>query len=601
LSTTLPLRCLLFLATALVPTLVVEHMANYAVQPGERRWIQGVNANTGQEAFTVAPAGGGVWTMVYADGLLRVVRAGNWRRVTKTPTADVVYERFVAGFLTPPALLESIRAESDAAIQLWNDGQLELEVVVCPTVFVPNFGAGQGAVGAAPRRRNAVIHQLMRAPTALWKATTVFSDHLVVRAGALLLMVMGGARGTQSAGRKLGLFSLLSAVTTSSVETLEWVEQVRTDVKERFEAVKTYLAMDSDDLWDFCWIGLGVAILLGMWFTKSGPPAAAPPAAAFAPAPRPPNPPGPRPAQRQTSFADDQVIQDLLAEQRKLTRTVLDLQSQLASGSPGDAAAGAFVAGATDPRRDEVPEASPSLGYEKMIERLDKMEAMMRADSGRTTGVAATLPGLPGPVVGSAGAVENAGAVEDLIMELERASTQVHGAFLRQLRRYRDVSPWPMPSGFRSRLAAPYLSQVYRNGTAGVQYAQRWIQTHGLERCVPAQELLSIMEAVDDAITVDEKDVINSVSFEKLCRRAYGLERAYEDCAKESDWRRPENSKSWKTKVKWDLCDRYDLRGMSQRGTRIPLADKEARGEMETEAAFNKYYQKVTESAAARD
>ena len=62
------------------------------------------------------------------------------------------------------------------------------------------------------------------------------------------------------------------------------------------------------------------------------------------------------------------------------------------------------------------------------------------------------------------------------------------------------------------------------------------------------------MEAVDDSIFSDNLDVINSVAFEKLVRRAYGLERAYENCWKIEDWRRPDGKKNWTSKVQWDLC-----------------------------------------------
>ena len=187
---------------------------------------------------------------------------------------------------------------------------------------------------------------------------------------------------------------------------------------------------------------------------------------------------------------------------------------------------------------------------------------------------------------------------EELIAELERASANVHQAFLRQLRRFRQVDPWPMPAGFKKRLAAPYLAQVYKGGTSGVEYARRWISAHKLEKCSPAQEMYSIMEAIDDSLVTDDRDVINSVAFEKLTRRAYGLERAYENCWSEEDWRRPESAKgkTWKSKVQWDLCDQYDVRNLALKATRVSAADQEARENMEKETAYNKYYMKLAES-----
>ena len=94
------------------------------------------------------------------------------------------------------------------------------------------------------------------------------------------------------------------------------------------------------------------------------------------------------------------------------------------------------------------------------------------------------------------------------------------------------------------------MADVYRTGTASSN-ARAWIRDHELQKNVPAQEMLSIMEAVDDSILVDERDVINSVAFEKLVRKAYGLERAFEDVHREVDWKRPDGKKNWVSKVKW--------------------------------------------------
>ena len=104
------------------------------------------------------------------------------------------------------------------------------------------------------------------------------------------------------------------------------------------------------------------------------------------------------------------------------------------------------------------------------------------------------------------------------------------------------------------------------------------------------------MEAIDDAVIREEHDVINSPSFEKLVRRGYGLEKAFEDVQREEDWRRPAGKKLWQSKVKWDLCDRYDLRNANKLGTRIADADGEAKRAMERDAAFHKWYSKAQEA-----
>ena len=143
---------------------------------------------------------------------------------------------------------------------------------------------------------------------------------------------------------------------------------------------------------------------------------------------------------------------------------------------------------------------------------------------------------------------------------------------MEQLSRSREIlsSEWPMPPGYTRRLAPTCLADVYRTGTA-VAYAKQWIREHELQQNVPAQEMISIMEEVDDSVLMDQKDVINSLAFEKLVRRAYGLERAFEDVHKESDWKRPDGKKTWTSKVKWDLCDRYDMRDLNMKAVRVTV------------------------------
>ena len=104
------------------------------------------------------------------------------------------------------------------------------------------------------------------------------------------------------------------------------------------------------------------------------------------------------------------------------------------------------------------------------------------------------------------------------------------------------------------------------------------------------------MEAVDNSILQDDRDVINSVAFEKLVRRAYGLERAFEDIEKEADWKR-QDKKNWVSKVKWDLYDRYDMRNQNMRSARVAAVDEEAKQAMERDAAFHKWYAKSSEAA----
>ena len=47
--------------------------------------------------------------------------------------------------------------------------------------------------------------------------------------------------------------------------------------------------------------------------------------------------------------------------------------------------------------------------------------------------------------------------------------------------------------------------------------------------------------------------------------------------------------------MKWDLYDRYDVRGALGGGPRVQVADEAARAAMERDATYQKYYSKLKE------
>ena len=101
--------------------------------------------------------------------------------------------------------------------------------------------------------------------------------------------------------------------------------------------------------------------------------------------------------------------------------------------------------------------------------------------------------------------------------------------------------------------------------------------------------MVSIMDAVDDLVFGDSSGFLSHVSTEKLVRRAYGLEKAFEDVHRESDWRRPGGKKPWSSKVRWDLCSKYDLRVRVVKASSALGVEKV----VAKDAAFYKYFDKA--------
>ena len=243
--------------------------------------------------------------------------------------------------------------------------------------------------------------------------------------------------------------------------------------------------------------------------------------------------------------AREELINRLLDEQRELRRTIGSLEDRLAAGRADSTGAvpdprprgSSGDGGGVDvqPHPDVQPRPEDSR-LAQMMSRLEEMERVIREDFGAAARAAVTGAAVPvglGAPGGSAAASHGGGVVENIISDVERMGQPVHESFLRQLRRYKDVRPWPMPEGYQQRLAPSYLAQVYKNGVPAVQYAKKWIQDHQLSSCTAALEMVSLMEAVDDAVMSDGHDVINSVSFEKFgCQhrrrvRRCGVSRMY--------------------------------------------------------------------------
>ena len=79
--------------------------------------------------------------------------------------------------------------------------------------------------------------------------------------------------------------------------------------------------------------------------------------------------------------------------------------------------------------------------------------------------------------------------------------------------------------------------------------------------------------------------MINAPALEAICRRIYGLARAFEDVHKEADWQKPRNFQGkWKSKVKWQLLEEYGVRALEHNELAVPEADEEVVQRLKTKA-----------------
>ena len=599
------------------------------VSPGEYRYVKSLGSpSIGHEIMTVMRSTSkwqnrSLWLCLYPDGTFRIVSMIN-RRVQREPQTTTVYDS--VGLRSRELVWDDVPRQEAEIVKAFDADKLEEETAYYPEVPVPpRLDAGQGGrhSGAVPGSAvfGVIWQQVTRGPRWVWQVTEPLG-HRSTRVVSLSVGALIFYRASATAFSKLGVFAVIVACWEETLKSYTVVAEVYAEVLWVYET----FSATTGDMWtrmkENRLVTVGLLYLIYVFWGSQAPKSAP----AGLPLPPPFQPPKNGPTDPRVP---DALVENLLNEQRELRRHVDKLQDELAAArSPADEAAGGAPAPAAAAPKKKGPEADM---VAKLIERLDSLEEVVKDDSaaigrleaappgvapfgvgplaGTVTPTGAAAPGSPGLIAPGTKAlavmpkvVESAeeSSIEGIVARLERATQSPHDAFLRQLRRYREIPPqqWPMPPGFAKRLAPTYLATVYQNSTA-VQYAKQWLRDHSLLKCVPAQEMISIMEAVDDSILHDERDVINSLAFEKLIRRAYGLERCYEDVLHEIDWKRPDGKKGWVSKCKWDLCDRYDTRGANFRSSRVPEADEEAKQAMERDASFQKWYNKSAATRAA--
>jgi hypothetical protein len=184
------------------------------------------------------------------------------------------------------------------------------------------------------------------------------------------------------------------------------------------------------------------------------------------------------------------------------------------------------------------------------------------------------------------------GSIAPLIKRLKDKAQLPQTYLMEQLENFQDVDKefWNrhFPENYRQRMCAEGLAEVYSQGKTGEQYGRDFLRERSLLECHAAREIIAGLSAIDTQLMVDRTPgLLNRVATEKLCRKIFGLIRAFENCRVQSDWSRPKGkeSGSWKSKVDWDSARRIDPFLRIQDTTiRVPAVEEEIRKGMTQEA-----------------
>ncbi len=81
-----------------------------------------------------------------------------------------------------------------------------------------------------------------------------------------------------------------------------------------------------------------------------------------------------------------------------------------------------------------------------------------------------------------------------------------------------------------------------------------WRKDHGAENCEAAAVHTALGDIIDAACLDDDiDDLVNQEWFERVMRWQYGLEKVFELCKVEGDWKGP------KSKTRWQLLEEYHV------------------------------------------
>jgi len=253
--------------------------------------------------------------------------------------------------------------------------------------------------------------------------------------------------------------------------------------------------------------------------------------------------------------------------------------------------------------------ASALAGLRSRIEDFSKIIADDRADREKMSALLKEAPSptspppLPPPNTEPPATVSLPGKqVQEVIRRLEAQATPPQQEFLKRLNEYKeeDKEEWGrhFPPGFRTRIAASFLAQVYAGGQRGKAWAKEYVREKTMADFGASREFIAALSALDTVFLVDKTvGAINFVSTEKLARKALGFYKATQEVVQEKDWKRPPSAaKTWKSKLNWEAARRTDPAYAEDSETFIHReAEEEAKYEIEKDANLLKAFAKVAE------
>ena len=246
-----------------------------------------------------------------------------------------------------------------------------------------------------------------------------------------------------------------------------------------------------------------------------------------------------------------------------------------------------------------------------MIRKLNAYQATVMADRKTTEGGVTTTPrretlaAPPSPIFtpekesttrmataggstrSSSGGSPSSGSWVDVSM-LRDALQDPKQRLLENLESLSGEINWKLPAGTDQRVAPNLLVKLYSKYGSACRFARSFIDEKQLERHHVGQEMMLHCMVLDRMIAA-QPDFATTQGCEMVCRRIYGLKRAFADVHQQSDWKQPKGQAKWRSKVRWDLANELDWRALEQDDEHLPEVERELQLRMRDKALAQRY------------
>lgn len=208
---------------------------------------------------------------------------------------------------------------------------------------------------------------------------------------------------------------------------------------------------------------------------------------------------------------------------------------------------------------------------DSFMKRLEDHEKLVGMDKPGATGAAAWRP-----TASSTGATTGSSS-SGLAESFESSFKDIRESALEKLRAFTDTKI-TIAGEPRARVAGEFCSKTYRDGQTAQQRAEKFLRSKQLEGHHLAHEIQLLAMVFDRGVREAPREWLNLESTEFLARRLYGMERAFSEVRKESDWKPPKDKqKGFKSKVQWHFLEECDPRMLEASDLHVASVDKEIR------------------------